>query len=576
MWLRVAIGFALTIASVALAGGPASAATLRGSVELFTTGPTAGLSSYQPRIAYLSADGRHLFFDTPEQLVAEDQDGGCPDPNADDPDTAPKVACLDVYERSGGRTRLISFGSNGPSDAFLVAISSDGSKAFFGTGESLVPEDTDTTADVYEWQNGSLALVTKGTTQSVSFARALEDGSKFFFESHEQLTSEDRNNCADIYEYSRGTVSMVSTGPTDPASPGYPCDSLAIYDDRDHGIYGAHFFFDSYRPLVAEDRDGDGRDIYERNGDRTTLVSTGPTSDTVHLDPPPSAIFFTASPDGSHVFFESNDRLVPEATGRYRGFDTYERDSSGVHLFEPPQVRADPSLVAAPFATSYDGSRVYLTTNARLDPADTDDGIDIYERLRGRYVLVSTGPFDGDIGRFEVSRDGRAFFTTVSPLVSEDTDSNQDVYEWVRGVLRLVTPGTPSAVFRQAWYATPDGSHFFFETLDPVAPEDTDTKFDVYEWDNGSARLLDPGVPTTDDVRLGWIEGARAASDDGRTVLLATRQALTPADTDTLADLYAFRSRGSDHICRHRGQSRRGSGPKGRCHSPHPKEHRRS
>jgi hypothetical protein len=553
MRLRIAIGLALGLFTVVVTAALPANAVAQGSVELLTTGPTAGHPSYEPQVSFVSADARHVFFDTRERLTADDQDGNCPDPFADDPETAPKIDCLDVYERSGGQTRLVSFGANGPFDAALIAISSDGSKAFFGTGEPLLPEDTDTTGDIYESSNGSLALVTIGTTTTSVFDGASEDGSKVFFGSAEQLSPEDHNVCADIYAYSGGALSMVSTGPTDPANPPYRCTSLAIGDgDTTRAISvpdGAHFFFYSDRPLVAADRDDYDRDIYEWTGGEVRMVSTGPTSDTVGIGGPSSANFQTASPDGSHVFFSTNDHLVAEDTGTDVSFDNYERDSSGIHLFAPAEVRSDPTLYATPLATSTDGTRVYLWSNARLDPSDTDSFGDIYLRLNGSYFLVSTGPFNGPAGefggvdpsRFLISRDGtRAFFQTVQQLVPEDTDSAYDVYERVGGQTLLLTPGTPNAIFNSWWYATPDGSRFFFQTLDPLVPEDTDTRFDVYEWVDGSVRLIDPGVPTSDDIRLGLTAGSRAASDDGDRLLLYTAQPLVPEDSDTLVDLYAF------------------------------------
>jgi hypothetical protein len=83
-----------------------------------------------------SADGRRVFFYTDESLVAGDTD-----------------TVRDVYERSGGETTLLSTGSSGGNAGFAVDFgdaSADGTLMFFGTQEQLVPEDTDTRADVYQ------------------------------------------------------------------------------------------------------------------------------------------------------------------------------------------------------------------------------------------------------------------------------------------------------------------------------------------------------------------------------------------------------------------------------------------
>ena len=59
-----------------------------------------------------------------------------------DTDTA-----IDVYERAGGQTTLVSTGptgGNGGVDANFGGASADGARVFFRTAESLVSADTDT------------------------------------------------------------------------------------------------------------------------------------------------------------------------------------------------------------------------------------------------------------------------------------------------------------------------------------------------------------------------------------------------------------------------------------------------
>jgi hypothetical protein len=78
-----------------------------------------------------------VFFDTRESLDTGDMD-----------------TSVDVYERFGGATTLISSGvtgGNGAFTAFLFSngLSDDGTRAFFDTRESLMSSDTDTSFDVY-------------------------------------------------------------------------------------------------------------------------------------------------------------------------------------------------------------------------------------------------------------------------------------------------------------------------------------------------------------------------------------------------------------------------------------------
>jgi hypothetical protein len=558
--MRVPIGFAAVLVVGSLLGAPVGSATAQ-QLELLTTGPTAGHPPYPPRFTQVATDGRHVFFETRERLVASDQDANCPDPFADDyPNT--KIDCQDVYERFDGQTRLVSLGGNGSYDATLLAISSDGSRAFFSTDESLLPEDGDSESDsyksdIYEWSSGTIELVSTGvrgerTTSVPEFAGASSDGSKVFFVTRDILSPADQNNCLDVYAHSAGRTTLVSTGPNDgpPPVPGFHCDSYQTDTPFSHPISspdGAHFFFYSERSLVADDRDGGDVDLYERIGDETRLVSTGPTSGGPNPDPT-TADFATAAPNGSRVFFATNDALVPEDQNTGHGtfsYDTYERDSSGVRLFAPSEVRNDPNLFAGPLEVSDNGERVYLWTNARLAPDDTDSTADIYERFGGSYSLVSTGPSPGPepqfggvdptLGNFQISRDGeRAFFVTTQRFVPEDTDDVSDIYQRAAGVTRLVSQGTQNPV--ALGLISPDGRRAYFQSNEQLVPEDTDARSDTYEWNDGTLSVADRGLVTAADA------GVRGVSDDGRRIVLQTTQALTSDDTDNLLDFYAFSS----------------------------------
>ena len=54
---------------------------------------------------------------------------------------------VDVYERAGGQTTLVSTGPTGGNGTFhagFAGASADGTRVFFETEESLVSADTDT------------------------------------------------------------------------------------------------------------------------------------------------------------------------------------------------------------------------------------------------------------------------------------------------------------------------------------------------------------------------------------------------------------------------------------------------
>ena len=93
-----------------------------------------------------SADGATVFFVTTEHMVGADTDG-----------------LEDLYQRSGDQTTLVSApgaGATGPAvRAQFAGASTDGSRAFFETDENLVGTDTDGMMDVYERAGGQTTLV---------------------------------------------------------------------------------------------------------------------------------------------------------------------------------------------------------------------------------------------------------------------------------------------------------------------------------------------------------------------------------------------------------------------------------
>ena len=108
-----------------------------GITSLVSTGPVGGNGAFDATFAAVSRDGKRVFFDTREQLTSGDTD-----------------ASVDVYERFGGTTTLLSTGPTGGNGAFTAflftnGLSDDGTRAFFDTRESLMASDTDTSFDIY-------------------------------------------------------------------------------------------------------------------------------------------------------------------------------------------------------------------------------------------------------------------------------------------------------------------------------------------------------------------------------------------------------------------------------------------
>ena len=323
-----------------------------------------------------SPDGGRVFFTTDEPLVSADTDGGCAD-------QVERYGCDDIYERTAtGAVKLISTGpgrGTGPIFAYFLDATEDGSHVFFEAGAPLLGDGSDPHGGQYEWVDGSLRFL----GDRVAFDAVSHDGTRVFITTGDRLASEDTDDAGDIYELSGGHAKLISRGPTSGNGPysarfrgisedgshvffeteealtpdEQPSCHSAYYEcwdvyervgdttrrvsvgpiegtERDGAFYagasadGSRVFFHSTSPYVQRDTDSciglsnwpGCEDVYERYRGRTTLVSTGPT------DPGTRCFdncteFLAASPDGTRVFFATEDRLVKEDTDE--GNDIY-------------------------------------------------------------------------------------------------------------------------------------------------------------------------------------------------------------------------------------------------------------
>ncbi len=84
----------------------------------------------------------------------------------------------------------------GEGGAYLAPVAqrplSDGGRLFFETKEALVPSDTNSQVDVYEYEDGQPSLISSGTSPSASkFEGASESGNDVFFLARQQLLPQD-------------------------------------------------------------------------------------------------------------------------------------------------------------------------------------------------------------------------------------------------------------------------------------------------------------------------------------------------------------------------------------------------
>jgi hypothetical protein len=528
--------FALA-ALIVLAALPSAASANHSITELVSTGPDAGApSTYGGRPVLTSADGSRAYFETSDRLVPADGNES-----------------QDVYERAGGVTTLISTGPSGAaSGAELLHVSSDGSRVTFSSYSRLTGEDHDDMEDIYQRSGGVTRLISTGPTDRYTgfsygalafFDGASADGTHVVFQTSGALVSADTDTQPDLYERVGGQTTLVSTGPTDNGSAGiYPYGGFTerspISDD------GTHIFFLTDAKLAPEDVDA-AYDYYERSGGTTKLVSTGPT-DTGTMSYT-TAQDFDRSADGTHVIFTSLDRLTADDHDNF--MDVYERLGNTTTLVStgPTDSHTQPACSTAsgglncpgPPHISDDGSHIFFFTYQSLTSEDTDSSVfydDLYDRSGAIVRLVSIGPTGGN-GPYHVSSaapvfsaDGsHVFFSTAESLVPADADTAQDIYERNAGTTTLVSTGPPEsnpnlvAPFGPAATST-DGLRLFWVSNAPSIPG---TAYDIYERYAGATTLIGP----SEDGDYYYTD-LLGMSPDGTRVFYNTIFSLVPEDTD--------------------------------------------
>lgn len=504
----------------------------------------------------ISTNGSVAVFSTKEQMVPGDTDQE-----------------EDVYVRSYDSTlgemvtREVSIGPSGGNDtlpAHYDGISADGNEVFFSTKEPLVPGDTDHSEDVYvrNLEENRTILVSQGAagcegscgngevTASFVPGGVVPDGGKVFFSTSEALSNTDKDGGFDIYErdVEAGTTTLVSTGDSSCTIGGCGNEGQsALFLGTDEA--GDNAFFKTPEQLTPQDTDSEP-DIYQRNvvAGATTLVSVAgecPNNLAPGQNCEPS--FGGASPDGSHVFFETNERVSAGDTDSTQ--DVYDWGGGTPTLASIGPDRGNGESIVTYSGTSPDGAAVYFQTSERLDAtADTDEAQDVYRRAGGETTLISTG--EGGRGneafpaKFEwASTEGVepvVVFTTTEELTAADTDESRDVYERVGAATKLVSTGPEGGngeVPASFVAASADGSKIFFVTSERLVPQDTDSGPDVY-MRTGSITVL---------VSAGQINGngpfpadLRAVSIAGSKAFFTTEERLTEGDIDAETDVYSW------------------------------------
>jgi hypothetical protein len=223
---------------------------------------------WQPDLAYRSAEatpsGSGLVFESRRSLAAYDNGGSTSRPGTVEvfvyESGSDQISCASCIP--SGALPATSHGGEVPSwlqpsddSTFMLRlIADDGSKVFFDTEQSLVPQDTNGVVDVYEWEpegagscsvptastvnDGCVFLLSGGSSSNDAFfVDASADGGNVFFTSRAQLVAHDEDERMDLYDarvnggFPRLSLACTGTGcqGVPPAPPVFATPSSATF-----------------------------------------------------------------------------------------------------------------------------------------------------------------------------------------------------------------------------------------------------------------------------------------------------------------------------------------------------------
>jgi hypothetical protein len=255
-------------------------------------------------------------------------------------------------------------------DSFMQ-VSDDGRRIYFGSREVLAAGGVPGALNLYLWEEGEIKLVANlQTSFELGGPRGLDhiaspDGRYLAFGAYTPIPGYDNSSdacnntngesdpggrCRQVYRYDAVTGELACAScrldggrPTGNARIG---QSLAEVDHRFPRAVSndGEVFFDTPDPLTRADTNS-ARDVYAFDGEEVSLISGGRGSG--------DSTFVDATPDGSNVFFVTEDRLVGQDTDELA--DVYDaRVGAGIDA-------QNPSLPPAPCGAEICGA---VTTGA--------------------------------------------------------------------------------------------------------------------------------------------------------------------------------------------------------------------
>jgi hypothetical protein len=349
-----------------------------------------------------------------------------------------KVNAPQLYMRSAGATVQVSKPEKGAPEpvvhhpAIYAGASEDGTRVFFKSEAELTKDDEGIhDSELYEYnvETAKLTRISHGESgkaaANVLTVPAISaGGSAVYFTAFARLTASAPEHLSgeevDLYRYdtTAGTTTYVATvNTTDYPNHSGTCGSLGGREPGELvGCSAANWYAtpDGRYLAFATSRELTG---YGTAGPCAVLPSTGGQNNG-HCD----ELYRYDSATAGLTCVSCNPSGAAPASN-----SIFSRSAPGNAASAPPR------------AISSDGSYVFFDTADALVPQDTNGTLDVYEWHDGAISLISSGHDSAPSFFLDSSPDGRdVFFGTHARLVSQDKDTQGDVYD-----ARICASGDP-------------------------------------------------------------------------------------------------------------------------------------
>ena len=475
------------------------------------------VDAYSPDLstAVLFAGGEQYAYDT----ELNSRDGGCGVEGLEVVSGEPLgVENLLLRNNTSATYELINVTPLGvtPEDAHFVGASADLSHVLFDEQAQLTANASDGADDLYEWAGSSLRLVTilpNGTPTVGSLAASWEsrphvvssDGSHVFF-------------TADGNLYVR--LNGSSTVQIDASQAG---GSGGGGQFREANAEGSLVFFtdDASAGLTSDTVPGSGTNLYLddlASGGQLTDLTPGGTGSGFEI--------IQASEDGSYLYFTAYASLASGATAGkpnlylwHEGRTTLVTTAITIACSYTCLRAVSPNGLFLAFTTSLSLPTVNFPSgydNMDVGTGNLDNEIYLYDAATNELSCASCDPSgeppaaggaelqetSGNGAPHPLSDSGRLFFDTAEALLPRDTNSKMDVYEYEDGQLSLISSGTSSSESTLV-DASESGDDVFFLTRQQLVPQDMHEELRVVydaRVDGGFPAPVSPSPCTTADA----------------------------------------------------------------------------